>query len=117
MVHWISLCWVKKNQDITLNISSPQVIYHADRKTDHAVDNVKFVLSRKGPEIKLNAYALTYDKMKIFSTKPSIVKFDKENIIISELWLNDQLKVTGQLDTKKMKGTILADVRYFPSCT
>ena len=104
---------VKKNQDITLNISSPQVIYHADRKTDHAVDNVKFVLSRKGPEIKLNAYALTYDKMKIFSTKPSIVKFDKENIIISELWLNDQLKVTGQLDTKKMKGTILADADTF----
>ena len=44
---------VKKNQDVTLNISSPQVIYHADRKTDHAVDNVKFVLSKKGPKIAL----------------------------------------------------------------
>ena len=51
--------------------------------------------------------------MKIFSTKPSIVKLDKENIIISELWLNDQLKVSGQLDTKKMKGTILADADTF----
>ena len=51
--------------------------------------------------------------MKIFATKPSIIKMDKENITISELWLNDQLKVTGQLDTKKMKGTILADAPTF----
>ena len=104
---------VKKNQNVTVNISSPQVIYHADRKTDHNIDNVKIVLSKKGDEIALNSYALTYNKMKIFSTKPSIVKFDKSTIVISELWLNDQLKVTGSLDTKKMKGTILADAPTF----
>jgi len=104
---------IKKNQDITLNLSSPHIIYHADRKTDHDIDNVKFVLGKKGKAISLNAYQLTYNGMKIFATKPSIVKMDKGDITISELWLNDQLKVTGQLDTKKMKGTILADAPTF----
>ncbi len=104
---------VKKNQDITLNLSSPKVIYHADRKTDHEIDDFKVVLGKKGNDISLNAYQLSYNKMKIFATKPSIIKMDKENITISELWLNDQLKVTGQLDTKKMKGTILADAPTF----
>ena len=104
---------VKKNQDVTLNLSSPHIIYHADRKTNHEIDDVKVVLGKKGKDISLNAYQLTYNKMKVFATKPSIVKMDKENITISELWLNDQLKVTGQLDTKKMKGQILADAPTF----
>ena len=105
---------VKKNRDVTLSLTSPQVIYHADRKTDHEINNVKVVLGKKGDNISLNSYQLNYDSLKIFATKPSLVKFNKEgNIVISELWLNDQLKVTGALDTKKMKGQILADAPTF----
>ena len=104
---------VTKNQDITLQLSSPHIIYHADRKTDHDIDDVKVVLGKKGKDISLNSYRLTYNKMKVFANKPSLVKMDKGNIVISELWLNDQLKVTGTLDTKKMKGTILADAPTF----
>ena len=104
---------VKKNKDVTLRLSSPQVIYHADRKTDHEINDVKVVLGKKGDNLSLNSYKLSYDSLKLFATKPSLVKFDKENIIISELWLNDQLKVTGTLDTKKMKGQILADAPAF----
>jgi translocation and assembly module TamB len=51
--------------------------------------------------------------MKVFATKPSIVDFKEETITIKELWLNDQLKVTGQLNTKTMKGQILADAPTF----
>jgi len=104
---------VRKNQDITLQLTSPHIIYHADRKTAHDVDDVKIVLGKKGKDIRLNAYQLTYNKMKVFATKPSVVTMDKGNLVISELWLNDQLKVTGELDTKKMKGTILADAQTF----
>jgi translocation and assembly module TamB len=104
---------VDNNKHATLNISSPKVIYHADRKTDHEIENVKVVLDKQGSQIRLKEYNLVYNKMKIFSTKPSIVNMDKENIIISQLWLNDQLKVSGNLDTKKMKGKIVADAATF----
>ncbi len=104
---------VKKNKDVTLNIASPKVVYHADRKTDHEVYDVKFVLSKRDSAITLDSYKLTFDKMKIFATKPSIVTFEETNINIAELWLNDQLKITGNLDTKKMKGTIVADAATF----
>jgi translocation and assembly module TamB len=104
---------VKKNQDVTLSLTSPQVIYHADRKTDHEINDFKVVLGKKGDNLTLNSYKLSYDSLKLFATKPSLVKFDKSNIVISELWLNDQLKVTGILDTKTMKGQILADAPTF----
>jgi translocation and assembly module TamB len=98
---------------VTLSLTSPQVIYHADRKTDHEVNDVKVVLGKKGDNLSLNNYKLSYDGLKIFATKPSLVKFNKGTIVVSELWLNDQLKVTGTLDTKKMKGQILANAPTF----
>jgi translocation and assembly module TamB len=104
---------VKNNKHVTLNISSPKVIYHADRKTDHEMEDVKFVLSKQGDQIKLDSYTLSYNKMKIFATKPSVVNFKDTTISIDELWVNDQLKVSGALDTQKMKGSILADADTF----
>ena len=104
---------VNKEQEAKLLLSSPQVIYHADRKTDHIVDNVKVALSLKGKQVELSSYQLTYDKMKFFATKPSVVDFNKGVFTIAQLWLNDQLKVTGRLDTKTMKGEILVDAPTF----
>jgi len=104
---------VNKKQEAALKIASPRVIYHADRKTEHILDDVKVVLSKKNSMITLSSYQLTYNKMKFFATKPSVVNFNKETIAIAQLWLNDQLKVTGELDTKTMKGEILADAPLF----
>ena len=104
---------VNKKQEAALKITSPQVIYHADRKTDHMIDDVSVVLSKKGPKIELSSYQLTYNKMKFFANNPSVIDFNKETITIAQLWLNDQLKVTGQLNTKTMQGEILADAPTF----
>jgi translocation and assembly module TamB len=38
---------IKKNLDATLTLTSPHVTYHADRKTDHEIDDVKIVLGKK----------------------------------------------------------------------
>jgi translocation and assembly module TamB len=51
--------------------------------------------------------------MLFYASKPSIVTFKDETVTISQLWLNDQLKVTGQLNTKTMQGEILADAPTF----
>ncbi|KYJ87584.1 translocation/assembly module TamB domain-containing protein [Sulfurovum riftiae] len=105
---------LQKSGDIALNLTSPQVIYHADRKTVHNIDDVKVSIgTQKGNKLLLKSYQLTYNKMKFFATKPSEITFKDQTITIAQLWLNDQLKVTGQLDTKTMKGEILADAPTF----
>jgi len=105
---------LQKSGDIALNLTSPQVIYHADRKTVHTIDDVKISIgTQKGNRLLLNSYQLTYNKMKFFATKPSEITFKDQTITIAQLWLNDQLKVTGQLNTKIMKGEILADAPTF----
>ena len=92
-----------------LLLSSPKIIYHADRETEHLINDVKLVVSADKSKVQLKSYAVTYDEMKIFSTKPSLVKMKDENIEISELWINDQLKVVGKYNTKSKKGDISTD--------
>jgi translocation and assembly module TamB len=92
-----------------VSLSSPKIIYHADRKTAHEINDVKVVVSLEKSKVQLKSYAVTYDEMKIFSTKPSVVNIKDDNIEISELWLNDQLKVVGTYNIKTKKGDISAD--------
>ena len=105
---------LQKSGDAVLHLTSPQVVYHADRKTVHNIDDVKVSIgTQKGNKLLLKSYQLTYNKMKFFASKPSEVTFKDQTITVAQLWLNDQLKVTGQLNTKTMKGEILADAPTF----
>ncbi|PHS37237.1 MAG: hypothetical protein COB07_11130 [Sulfurovum sp.] len=96
-------------EEVDLSLSSPKIIYHADHKTEHLINDVELVVSADKSKVQLKSYAVTYDEMKIFSTKPSIINMKEENIEISELWLNDQLKIVGTYNTKTKKGEISAD--------
>ena len=104
---------VNNKKEGFLTITSPEVIYHADRKTNHIIDNVKVVLGSKDSRIALRSYTLTYNKMTFFSNKPSVVSFDKDTMTLAQIWLNDQLKITGELNTKTMQGNILANAAAF----
>ncbi|QOR62663.1 translocation/assembly module TamB domain-containing protein [Sulfurovum sp. ST-21] len=104
---------VRKTMEALLEINAPQVLYRSDRKTEHRIDDVKVVLRKKGPKIELSSYRFTYNTMKFFAKKPSVVSFDKEMITIAQLWLNDQLKVTGELNGKTMQGKVLAEAEKF----
>ena len=92
-----------------LSLSSPQIVYVSSSKAESVIDNAKIVLSADASKVALKSYTLSYDGMKIFSTKPSLVTFEDDNINISELWINDQLKVVGTYNTKTKKGNISAD--------
>ncbi len=100
---------VMKLEQANLSLSSPKIIYHADRKTAYVVNDVKLVVSADKSKVQLKSYAVTYDEMKIFSTKPSVVNIKDNNIEISELWLNDQLKVVGTYNIKTKKGDVSTD--------
>ena len=96
-------------KQLNLSLSSPQIVYVSGRDAENVIDDVKIVLHADASKVQLKSYQLTYDGMKAFATKPSLVTMEKENIKISELWLNDQLKVVGKYNTKTRKGNIAAD--------
>jgi len=104
---------INNKQETFLTMTSPEVIYHADRKTNHVIDNVKVVLGTKDSQIALHSYSLTYNKMTFFANTPSVVAFDKDTMRLGQIWLNDQLKITGELNTKTMQGEIVADAPTF----
>lgn len=100
---------INKLEEADLTLSSPKIIYHADRETEHLVNDVKLVVSANKSQVQLKSYNVSYDEMKLFSTKPSVINM-KENVIeIAPLWLNDQLQVTGRYDLKTKSGNISAD--------
>ena len=100
---------ILKLQQVNLSLSSPQINYQADRKTEHVVNDVKLVVSADKSKVQLTSYAVTYDEMKIFSTKPSVINIKEDTIEIAPLWLNDQLQVVGTYNMKTAKGDISAD--------
>ncbi|MCW8822396.1 MAG: translocation/assembly module TamB, partial [Sulfurovum sp.] len=100
---------INELKEVDLLLSSPAIIYHSIGKTDQIINDVKLILSADRSKVQLKSYALTYDETKLFATKPSIVNMDEENIEISELWLNDELKVSGTYNTKTKEGNIVAD--------
>ena len=104
---------VKPNSDAVLQLTSPKIIYHADRKTAHDIDDVKITLSKRKDTLTLRSYQLTYNKMTFFATKPSVVAFKDQSVSIEQLWLNDELKVSGELNPKTMQGEIVAQAEKF----
>lgn len=93
--------------DITFN--SPKIIYQADRKTEHVVDDISLTVHLEDAKVVLEQYTLTYAKQKIFSTKPSVVTFEDDIVTIAPIWLNDEVKVVGEYNIKTQKGTIDAE--------
>jgi len=92
-----------------LSLTSPEMIYKPDHRTEHIFNDMKMVISFDKSNVFLKEYTVTYDKMKFFSTKPSSVKLKGDTVEIAPLWLNDQLKVAGRYNIKNKQGNISAD--------
>ena len=91
---------------VDIEVTSPQIIYQADSKTEHYVDDIDIAVNFEDQKVVLERYALTVADQKLFSTEPSIVSFKDSNVTIAPLWMNDALKVEGSYDLKARKGTI-----------
>lgn len=102
-----------KLKDISLRLDSKKLLYKADRITSHELDNTALSLRFSDGNLTLNNYTTTFQKQKIFATKPSRVTLKESNITISPLWLNDELKMTGSYDLKSQKGLIVAYANPF----
>jgi len=91
---------------LRLSLVSPKMIYRPDQNTEHLLNDMKVVADIDKQKVLLESYKVTYDKMKFFSTKPSVVNMKGDIIEVSPLWLNDQLKVIGTYNTKTRKGKL-----------
>ncbi|HSR74283.1 MAG TPA: translocation/assembly module TamB domain-containing protein, partial [Sulfurovum sp.] len=97
---------ITKLKKIAMTIKSPKILYEPDKKTVHQINDIDFAFEMEGSTVQLKRYSLSYDNQKLFSTKSSIISFEGEIIKISPLWLNDQLEITGEYNTRIKKGNI-----------
>ena len=91
-----------------IELKSPKIAYHVDHKTIQEIDDIDIVVKLEKDTVVLEHYKLTYDKEKIFSTKPSIVSLKDDFVSLLPLWINNQLKAEGNYDLKTRKGKIEA---------
>ena len=96
---------------IDLSVKSPLVSYHTDHKSVTDIRDIDLLLHYEDGNVSLKHYSVTYDKEKIFSTKPSEISFDDKSIILSPLWVNDQLKAEGSYNLKTKKGKVTAEAK------
>ena len=105
----VKLSLILENQkDIKLNLKSNKIKLRVDRKREHQLDDTELSLGFTNGDLTLNSYQTTFQKQKIFATKPSLIKLKESLVTISPLWINDELKVTGVYNLKDKSGDILA---------
>jgi len=101
-----------KKVDIAL--SSQKLVYKADRKTKHVLNDLKVTANFERSNVVLKTYSLNYNKQKFFSTKPSRVNINNDMITIESIWLNDALHISGNYNLKTKQGNIVAKANKFP---
>ena len=104
---------LRNKKDLSLNLTSGTLTYKADRTTEHILNDTVITLGFSDSVLKLNRYHTTFQKQKIFATKPSIISLRDGNVEIAPLWINDELKVTGSYNIEEKKGEILARADSF----
>ncbi len=95
-----------------LTVNAPKLVYKADRKTKHTINDVKLVVNMDESKVLLRSYKGTFNKQKYFSNNTATISLG-DNIEVSNLWINDELKVTGNYQTKTKKGSFVANATNF----
>ena len=101
-------------KSIKLLLSSPEIVYKPSRKSKHVINNIKLSGTLDQSRIILNSYALTYNKQKFFSNKPSQIQIDGDTIRINPLWLNDALNIAGDYNLKTKQGKVTTQSKNLP---
>jgi translocation and assembly module TamB len=101
----------KGNSFMTLH--SPQITYRAGRASIYHLDELDVVLRKRKDSIVLDAYRFVLDDRVFYASVPSKVRLSDTDVTIDAFWINDALKISGELDTKRMKGEIRADADRF----
>lgn len=102
------LAVVTELKNIELRLTSPKIVYHADRKTKYTLTDILLKSRLEASKLILENYTLTYDGQKFFAAKPSTIQRDGDILRLSEFWVNDELKTEGFYNMKTSKGDFSA---------
>lgn len=105
---------IYKLKDISLSLESKSITI-SDKKTKNIINDIAMAMELNKNELNLKNYKLTYDKNKFFATKASNIKFknDFNLILLNKFWLNDELTIKGNYNTKDKKGNLKIDAQNF----
>ena len=100
---------IVKAKKASLSLRSPKLVYKEEGSEEQLLEDLKITVDLNASQVMLNSYNVVYDKMKLFSTKPSLVEYKDNTIILLPLWVNDKLKTTGKYDLRTQKGSIVTE--------
>lgn len=98
------LAVITELKNIELRLTSPKIVYQADRKTKYTLTDILLKSRLETSKLILENYTLTYDGQKFFAAKPSTIQRDGDTLRVSEFWVNDELKTEGFYNMKTSKG-------------
>ena len=99
---------LKDFKQIDTTLYSKNLMYNKEGKKKTILSDTSLSLGYRNKHLLVNNYRTTFMQEKFFATKPSKVFFEDNIIHISPLWVNDELKVTGQYNFNKREGTVFA---------
>ncbi len=96
---------VKDLKSLSLTLQSKEIKIG---KGKEATTLANFSLKAKGDEkgVLLERYAVETQGVKLYAQKPSKLMFKGDSLLLSPLWLDDMLKITGEYNLKQKKGMI-----------
>ena len=100
---------VDQEKKIDISLRSPSLIYNADRENKHIFSDMSIDATIEDLQLILHRYQLTYNKQRLYATKPSLIQLKEGKIQLSPVWINDGLQIAGEYDLKKREGKIDAD--------
>ena len=103
---------VENMKTATLLLSSSKLIYKADKKTKYTLKDIKVVASMDASNIFLKSYKVTLNNQKYFSSKKATIALG-DTITVSNFWINDSLKLTGNYVLNTQKGAFVAKADRF----
>ena len=98
---------INKNGDLDLDAQSRWLVYEYSLNKFTFAEKIRLKLNKIEDRYILNSYYfstyLDHDRI-FFSKKPSLFSYKDSQIVIDNLWINDQATVLGNYDLKKGSG-------------
>ena len=100
---------IKSLKSASVTLKSNKIIIGENEKSGTKISNIMLQLSGNAKGAKISKYKLTTSGVDIYANKASNIRFENGNINISELWINDNLKVKGIYNIEKSSGEVTAN--------
>jgi translocation and assembly module TamB len=107
---------IDNEADFDLNLKSRWLVYEYKLNKFAFAEKVKLNISKKQKRYILKDYYfstyLDHDRI-FFAKKPSLFSFKNSNIIVDNLWINDQATILGNYSIKKSAGSFQLNAKSY----